>query len=85
MTLRDLTNATLGFEALAAAIDCPSKSVHRMLSARGNPSTQNLCAIFYCAVSASGRHARVRCKADTAVPSRHVGITHAATDDAGLA
>lgn len=46
MTLRDLTNATLGFEALAAAIDCPSKSVHRMLSARGNPSTQNLCAIF---------------------------------------
>lgn len=46
MVLRDLVNATLGFEQLAAATDKPSKSLHRMLSPRGNPSMDNLAAIF---------------------------------------
>lgn len=40
-TLRDLVNATIGFERLAAASRIPSKSLHRMLSPRGNPSTEN--------------------------------------------
>lgn len=44
--LRDLVNATLGFEALARETDKPSKSLHRMLSASGNPSMDNLAAIF---------------------------------------
>lgn len=44
--LRDLVNATLGFEALAKETDKPSKSLHRMLSATGNPSMDNLAAIF---------------------------------------
>ncbi|SDG83952.1 DNA-binding protein [Pseudomonas abietaniphila] len=44
--LRDLVNATLGFEALAKETDKPSKSLHRMLSAHGNPSMDNLAAIF---------------------------------------
>ena len=44
--LRDLVNATLGFEQLAKLTDVPSKSLHRMLSARGNPSMDNLAAIF---------------------------------------
>lgn len=44
--LRDLVNATLGFEQLAKVTDVPSKSLHRMLSARGNPSMDNLAAIF---------------------------------------
>ncbi|HYD47113.1 MAG TPA: transcriptional regulator [Terriglobales bacterium] len=39
--LRDLVNATVGFEDLAEAINKPSKSLHRMLSPHGNPSTQN--------------------------------------------
>jgi len=39
--LRDLVNATVGFEALAAAVNKPSKSLHRMLGPRGNPSTEN--------------------------------------------
>jgi DNA-binding phage protein len=30
--LRDLVNATLGFEQLAKLTDVPSKSLHRMLS-----------------------------------------------------
>lgn len=44
--LRDLVNATVGFEGLAKKTDKPSKSLHRMLSANGNPSMDNLAAIF---------------------------------------
>jgi len=43
--LRDLVNATVGFESLAAAVRKPSKSLHRMLAPRGNPSTENFFAI----------------------------------------
>jgi DNA-binding phage protein len=46
LILRDLVNATLGFEQLAKLIDTPSKSLHRMLSPKGNPSMDNLAAIF---------------------------------------
>ena len=48
LILRDLVNATLGFEGLAAAIDKPAKSLHRMLSQKGNPSMDNLAAILPC-------------------------------------
>jgi hypothetical protein len=43
--LRDLVNATVGFEGLAAAIKKPSKSLHRMLAPRGNPSNEHLFGI----------------------------------------
>ena len=46
LILRDLVNATIGFEQLAALTAKPSKSLHRMLSATGNPSMDNLAAIF---------------------------------------
>jgi len=46
VVLRDLVNATVGFEKLAKLTDTPSKSLHRMLSPRGNPSMDNLAAIF---------------------------------------
>jgi DNA-binding phage protein len=46
LTLRDLVHGTIGFEALAARIQTPSKSLHRMLSARGNPCMNNLSLIF---------------------------------------
>src|SRR5438034_7174477 len=46
LILRDLVNATVGFEALAAETAKPSKSLHRMLSKKGNPSMDNLAAIF---------------------------------------
>ena len=36
--LRDLVNATVGFESLAKETAKPSKSLHRMLSVSGNPS-----------------------------------------------
>jgi len=44
--LRNLVNATIGFEQLAQVIAKPSKSLHRMVSPRGNPSMDNLAAIF---------------------------------------
>lgn len=44
--LRDLVNATIGFEQLALSVEKPPKSVHRMLSASGNPTMTNLAAIF---------------------------------------
>ena len=46
LILRDLVNATVGFEELAKETAKPSKSLHRMLSARGNPTMDNLTAIL---------------------------------------
>lgn len=47
LILRDLINATIGFEQLALLTAKPSKSLHRMLSPGGNPSMDNLAAIFH--------------------------------------
>jgi hypothetical protein len=38
LILRDLVNATIGFETLAAETAKPSKRPHRMLSKNGTPS-----------------------------------------------
>ena len=46
LILRDLINATVGFERLAAEIHKPSKILHRMLSLSGNPTMDNLSAIL---------------------------------------
>ena len=54
--LRDLVNATIGFEKLAVEIGKPSKSLHRMLGARGNPSSEN----FFEIVQALQCHLRVK-------------------------
>lgn len=44
--LRDMINATIGFEQLAAELGKPSKSLHRMLGPSGNPNTANFFAIL---------------------------------------
>ena len=54
--LRDLVNATVGFEALAATVNKSSKSLHRMLAPRGNPSTEN----FFRIVRALQKKTRVK-------------------------
>ena len=46
LVLRDLVNATMGFEALAATTGKPVKSLHRMLSKEGNPTMDNLASIL---------------------------------------
>jgi DNA-binding phage protein len=59
--LRDLVNATVGFEELAAETAKPAKSLHRMLSKQGNPTMDNLAAIL----SAVRRKLRVDLQART--------------------
>ncbi len=54
--LRDLVNATVGFEELAVITKKPSKSLHRMLGPRGNPSAEN----FFSIVSALQKKAHVK-------------------------
>ena len=46
LVLRDLVNATVGFEELSREVEKSSKSLHRMLSARGNPTMDNLTKII---------------------------------------
>ena len=46
LILRDLVNATVGFETLAERTEKNGKSLHRMLSAGGTPTMDNLAAIF---------------------------------------
>lgn len=54
--LRDLVNATVGFEGLAAEVKKPSKSLHRMLAPHGNPSAE----AFFGIVKALQKKTRVR-------------------------
>jgi DNA-binding phage protein len=54
--LRDLVNATVGFEELASLLKKPSKSLHRMLAPHGNPSTEN----FFEIVNALQKKTRVK-------------------------
>jgi DNA-binding phage protein len=54
--LRDLVNATVGFEALAAAVNKSAKSLHRMLAPNGNPSSEN----FFDIVCALQKKTRVK-------------------------
>ncbi len=46
LILRDLVNASVGFKDLAVETNKPSKSLHRMLSEKGNPSMDNLASIL---------------------------------------
>lgn len=54
--LRDLINATIGFEQLALEVSKPSKSLHRMLAVRGNPNIEN----FFDIVSVLQRKTKMR-------------------------
>ena len=44
--LRDLVHATISFKRLAEQTGMPEKSLHRMLSERGNPTIQNIGKIL---------------------------------------
>jgi DNA-binding phage protein len=46
LVLRDLVSATIGFEQLALETQKPSKSLHRMLSVKGNPTMEHLTLIL---------------------------------------
>lgn len=46
LILRDIVNATVGFEKLALETEKSGKSLRRMLSAGGNPTMNNLTRII---------------------------------------
>ena len=46
LLLRDLVTGTIGFERLAVLTGKPSKSLNQMLSAKGNPTMDNLTLLF---------------------------------------
>ncbi len=60
--LRDVVNATMGFDALAAETGIPKTSLMRMLSDRGNPRAANLAMIL----KAIGKNIGVRISAHAA-------------------
>ena len=57
--LRDFINATIGFEKLGTLAGIP-KSLDRMLSSSGNPSTANFFAILRVLQEQAGVQLRVR-------------------------
>lgn len=44
--LRDLIHYSIGFEGLAVKTAIPSKSLHRMLTPKGNPTSRHLFTIL---------------------------------------
>lgn len=44
--LRDYINATVGFQTLGRKVSTPPKSLHRMLSPKGNPRADNLFKVL---------------------------------------
>lgn len=46
LILRDLVHATVGFEYLAELTNKPIRTMHRMLSPKGNPGVDCLAAVF---------------------------------------
>jgi DNA-binding phage protein len=45
--LRDYVNASVSFEVLAQKTQINDKSLQRMLSDKGNPTTSNFCAVLH--------------------------------------
>lgn len=58
--LKDFINATIGFEKLATIVRIPSKSLHRMLSPNGNPSTAKFFAILRALQEENGVQLKVK-------------------------
>ena len=54
-----LVNATIGFEELGQRLSIPSKSLHRMLSARGNPGSDSFLRILAALLQETGTRLQV--------------------------
>jgi len=65
-TLRDVINATIGFEALSAATGTPPKSLMRMFSAAGNPQARHLMGVIAALQEHIGVHLQVQAVAEAA-------------------
>ena len=61
--LRDLINATIGFQELAHMLKKSSKSLHRMLAPYGNQNTENFFDIVNALQKKAGVKLKVKAKA----------------------
>jgi DNA-binding phage protein len=61
--MRDVVNATIGFDALAGRTGVRKTSLMRMLSANGNPRAENLLAILKAIGESTGVRVTVRAEA----------------------
>lgn len=61
--LRDLVNATIGFEELAHVLKKSSKSLHRMLAPHGNPNTENFFRIVNALQKRAGIKLQIKARA----------------------
>jgi DNA-binding phage protein len=59
--LRDYVNATVGFDHLSRKVRIPKKSIMRMLSKSGNPSTSNMTLILAYLNRQEGLKLKVSC------------------------
>jgi DNA-binding phage protein len=64
LLLRDFINATIGFPALAKRMGMTDKSLMRMVSIEGNPTTANLVALF--------QVVKLECRLSLTVSAKHV-------------
>jgi len=62
LLLRDLVNASIGFEQLARDMDKPPKSLHRMLSAAGIPTLSHVSAMLAAIAAYLGVEIQARVK-----------------------
>ena len=60
--LRDLVHARISFKTLAETTGFDEKALHRMLSRRGNPTTQNLSTLLHAIEQALDLHVDVTAK-----------------------
>ncbi|MCR5857879.1 DNA-binding protein [Mesorhizobium sp. J428] len=56
LVLRNYINATVGFEAVAAATGRPAKSLMQMFGPKGNPTASSLFAVISHLQTATGVH-----------------------------
>jgi len=61
--MRDVVNATIGFDALAGRTGVRKTSLMRMLSANGNPRAENLLAILKAIGESTGVRVTVHAEA----------------------
>jgi DNA-binding phage protein len=70
--LRDVIDAKIGFEPLAAELGTAAKSLHRMLGSGGNPSTANFFAILRVLQKRAGVKLTVTTAWDQPPPTRRI-------------
>ena len=68
--LRDVINATVGFEPLAAELRKPAKSLHRTLGPGGNPGTANFFAVLQVLQKRAGVKLTLKAAQDPRPPVR---------------